>query len=255
MSGKIVAVCGGDGSGKSTVCANLASLLSEDNKIVFVFGTRTDYPSIQSYFNVCISEEHSLKKLYEDVSMNLSIDIKEYLVQYKNSNVFLLSAPDNAKALTFADKNLMPTKQQCKNIIISLQQLCDYLIIDCDTDINNSMSAWGLNYADTVLHIIKPTQQGLRFVNAYKDYYNEIWRGKVINIANANKNYIGLKEFEKAVDGGLKFDICLPYDEQVELSENTGVPAIENYHKLRLFGDNYRSCIFDIMDLISETEA
>ena len=47
MSGRIIAVSGGDGVGKSTVCANLASLLSEDDKLVIVFGTRTDYPSIQ----------------------------------------------------------------------------------------------------------------------------------------------------------------------------------------------------------------
>jgi MinD-like ATPase involved in chromosome partitioning or flagellar assembly len=253
VSGRIIAVSGGDGVGKSTVCANLASLLSEDDKLVIVFGTRTDYPSIQSYFNILVPEERSLKKLYEDVSMDLSIDIKDYLVQYKNSNVFILTVPDNTKALTLADENLMPTQQQCKNIILSLQQLCDYLIIDCDTNIRNAMSAWGQNYADIVLHIVKLTQQGLRFTNAYMDYYNEIWRGKVIHIANADKNYIGTKKFENAVDVGLHFDLSLPYDEQVELSENTGVPAIENYHKLKLFSENYRSCIFELMNLVSST--
>ena len=103
MSGRIIAVSGGDGVGKSTVCANLASLLSEDDKLVIVFGTRTDYPSIQSYFNILVPEERSLKKLYEDVSMDLSIDIKDYLVQYKNSNVFILTVPDNTKALTLAE--------------------------------------------------------------------------------------------------------------------------------------------------------
>ena len=45
------------------------------------------------------------------------------------------------------------------------------------------------------------------------------------------KNYIGISDFEKALDVPVKFDIELPYDEQVELSENTGVPIINEYHK------------------------
>lgn len=145
MSGKIIAVCGGDGSGKSTICANLASALA-DEKLVIVFGTRIDYPSIQSFFSMLIPEEKSIKKLYEHMSMDISMDIREYLVQYQKSNIFLLSLPDNAKVLTFADDSILPSEQQCKNIIISLQEICDYLIIDCDTNISNTMSAWGLNY-------------------------------------------------------------------------------------------------------------
>lgn len=249
MSGKIIAVCGGVNSGKSTICANLASVLSED-KLVIVFGVRTDYPSIQSFFDVLVPEERSIKKLYEDISMNMSFDIREYLVQYQKSNIFVLSAPDNTKALTFADENLLPSRQNCKNVIIALQQLCDYLIIDCDTNISNNISAWGLNYADIVINAVRPTQQGLRFVNAYKDYYREIWRGKVINVANADKNYIGIRDFEKIADGELRFDMCLPYDEQVELSENTGVPVIENYHKVKLFGANYKESFQKLIDLV-----
>ena len=49
MNGKIIAVCGGNGVGKSTICTNLATVLSED-KIVILFAPRTDYPSIQSFF-------------------------------------------------------------------------------------------------------------------------------------------------------------------------------------------------------------
>lgn len=251
MGGKIIAVCGGNGSGKSTICTNLAVALSAD-KIVIVFGTRTDYPSIQSFFNVLIPEEKSTKKLYEDISMNISVDIKEYLIQYGRSNIFILSVPDNTKALTFADESLLPSRQQCKNIIIGLQQLCDYLIIDCDTDISNNISAWGLNYADKIIHTVKPTQQGLRFINAYQSYYNEVWRGELITVANADKNYIGIKDFEKALNNVLRFDICLPYDEQVELSENTGVPVIEDYHRVKLFGTNYKESILQLVDLVTQ---
>ena len=88
MNGKIIAVCGGNSVGKSTICTNLATVLSED-KIVILFAPRTDYPSIQSLFDMNIAENKSLKKLYDDMSIEESVDIKEYLVQYKNSNIFI----------------------------------------------------------------------------------------------------------------------------------------------------------------------
>lgn len=251
MNGKIIAVCGGAGAGKTTVCVNLAAALGEDN-VVIVFGTRTDYPSLQSFFNVAVPDGKGVKKLYEDISMDLSVDIKDYLVQYQDSNIFMLTVPDSTKVLTFADTAIIPPQQQCKNILLSLRELCDYLIIDCDTDINNHMSAWGLNYADKIINVVKPTQQGLRFVNAYQQYYNEIWRGEVVYVVNGDKNYIGIKEFEKATDARIHFDAALPYDEQTELAENTGVPVFYDYHRVKMFQANYRARLLELADMITE---
>lgn len=249
MNGKIIAVCGGNGVGKSTICTNLATVLSED-KIVILFAPRTDYPSIQSFLDMNIAENKSLKKLYDDMSIEESVDIKEYLVQYKNSNIFILSAPDTTNVLTFADNKILPEQNKCINMLIALQRMCDYLIIDCDTNVTNHVSAWGLNYADMVINVMKPTQQGLRIANAYQGYFSEIWRGKVVNVVNADKNYIGISDFEKALDVPVKFDIELPYDEQVELSENTGVPIINEYHKVKLFGGNYKKAFMELVDII-----
>jgi len=253
MSGKIIAVCGSSGAGKSTVCTNLAMALSKDN-IVVVYGTRTDYPSIQSFFNTLIPDEKSIKKLYENISLDIPIDIKDYLVQYEDSNIFILSAPDDLRVLTLADEHLTPSERQCKNVLISLRNICDFLIIDCDTNISNPMSAWALNSAEYVINVIKPTQQGLRAFNAYHDYYKEIWRGKVINVANADKNYIGLKQFQDLTNGKIKFDVSLPYDEQAELAENEGVPMIENYRKSSFFGGNYKTEILSLVDMIKSDE-
>lgn len=251
MSGKIIAVCGANGAGKSTVCANLAVALGGNN-IVVVFGARTDYPSIQSFFNISVPEEKGLTKLYENISLDMPIEIKDYLVQYGNSNVFIFSASDNMNVLSLADGRLSPSQQQCSNILFMLQDICDYLIIDCDTNISNEMSAWGMNKADKVINVIKPTQQSIRVYEAYRSYFNDIWRGEVIHVANADRNYIGISQFEKILN--IKFAAELPYDEQVELAENTGVPAIETYHKTRLFGGNYRDALLELVSMI-KTEA
>lgn len=254
MAGKIIAVCGNAGSGKSTICASLAATFSEQNKIVIVYGTRIDYPSIQSFFNELVPEERSIKKLYEDISLNTNIQIKDYLVQYRNTNIFLLTLPDSADVLTLAESKILPDKQQCKNIILSLKNVCDYLLIDCDTDISNHVSAWGQNYADIIIHLTKPTQQGLRFKNAYQRYYEHIWRGQVINVVNADKNYIGIKDFTKALNKKLSFDVVISYDEQVELSENTGIPAIENYHRMKIFGSDFKSEFMELVKIIERSD-
>lgn len=254
MAGKIIAVCGNAGSGKSTICASLAATFSEQNKIVIVYGTRIDYPSIQSFFNELVPEERSIKKLYEDISLNISVHIKDYLVQYKNTNIFLLTLPDNADVLTLAESKILPDEQQCKNIILSLKNVCDYLLIDCDTDISNHVSAWGQNYADIIIHLTKPTQQGLRFENAYQRYFEHIWRGQVINVVNADKNYIGIKDFTKALNKKLSFDVVISYDEQVELSENTGIPVIENYHRMKIFGSNFKSEFMELVKIIERSD-
>lgn len=103
-----------------------------------------------------------------------------------------------------------------------------------------------------IINTVKPTQQGLRFLNAYQEYYKEIWRGQVINVVNADKNYIGIKEFEKAANGKFHFDISLPFDGQVELAENNGIPALENYYRTKLFGGNYRADFMELVGMIDE---
>lgn len=253
MNGRIIAVCGGTGVGKSTICTNLATVLAED-KIVIILAPRVDYPSIQSFFNVSVSEEKSLKKLYEDISIEADVEVKDYLVQYLNTNIFILSVPDTTNVLTFADNKLLPTQLQCNNMIIALQRICDYLIIDCDTDVSNHVSAWALNYADTVINIVRANQQGIRSANAYRDYFDKIWRGKIVNVLNADKNYIDISDIKKALNKTADFDVVLSYDEQVELAENTGVPAVTQYHRIKLFGGNYKTEFMELVDLVEDIE-
>ena len=35
-----------------------------------------------------------------------------------------------------------------------------------------------------------------------------------------------------------------------ELSENTGVPIINEYHKVKLFGGNYKKAFMELVDII-----
>lgn len=250
MEGKIISVFGAGGSGKSTVAVNLAAVLGA-KKIVIVFSPRLDYPSIQSFYNIDIPEKKSLQKLYEDISTDKTYDVRDTLVQYpKNKNIFMLGIPDNTTYLTLADAKILPDRSQCESILVALKSICDYLIVDCVPDITNRMSSWALNYADTMVHVIRPTQQGLRFVNSVYEYVNIAGPKRVINVANADKGYIGLAAFEEAAEHRVHFDIALPYDEQVECSESEGQPILENYTQSK-FGSHKNSYAGSFMKLVS----
>lgn len=60
--GKIITVCGGNGSGKTTVAANLAYILSQ-KYIVGVISTNTNYGDIQHLLGVTIDEAQGLYEL------------------------------------------------------------------------------------------------------------------------------------------------------------------------------------------------
>ena len=86
-------------------------------------------------------------------------------------------------------------------------------------------------------------------VEFQKNFYN-ILEEIHMKIGVMSDTHGSLTYFEKALDVPVKFDIELPYDEQVELSENTGVPIINEYHKVKLFGGNYKKAFMELVDII-----
>ena len=62
----------------------------------------------------------------------------------------------------------------------------------------------------------------------------------------AKYGYFPCKETKMKIINALR-DLT---DEQVELSENTGVPIINEYHKVKLFGGNYKKAFMELVDII-----
>ncbi|MBQ3124553.1 MAG: cobalamin biosynthesis protein CobQ, partial [Clostridia bacterium] len=60
--GKIITVCGGHGSGKTTVAANLGYILSQNN-LVGILSTNMVYGSIQHLFGTVIDDCHGLYEM------------------------------------------------------------------------------------------------------------------------------------------------------------------------------------------------
>ena len=227
---RIIAVYGANGSGKSTVVSNLAYELS-DKYLVGVISANMNYPSIQHFFGINIPEENSIKNICFSPNKEVEI-VKQFMQHPNNRNLFILTVPNNSDCLSIADEKTNRLKDD--DIVRDFWETLkvsdfDYIIVDCTNEVNNLVSTYSLFYANVILHTIKPTIQGLSFVKSYAEFINKMQNDtdivKLINIANADENYIGLAKFENLAE--IRFNIALPYDNIVRQAENEGVPVSE----------------------------
>lgn len=241
--GKIITVCGGNGSGKTTVAANLAYILSQ-KYIVGVVSTNTNYGAIQHIFGITIDETHGLYEL-----MMTKIDVgKTFTPCSSNENLFILSLSNNHDCLKLADEESSLDGLTAKNILAEMKDMFNFLIIDCDTDVNNPLSIYSIIYADKIINLIKPTVIGTAFFNAYKPLFSalEINEDKIMHIANNDNNYVGIKNIEKAAN--IKIAMTIPYCKEVEEAENKGIPVCRTDSRNNDFAGGMKSIAERIKD-------
>ena len=223
--GKIITVCGGHGSGKTTVAANLGYILSQNN-LVGILSTNMVYGSIQHLFGTVIDDCHGL---YE-MSLSKYDTAKTFVPCLNNKNLFLMSLANSHDCLMLADEENGINGERAKEILSELKEMFQYLIVDCEPEINNPLSVYSIIYADKIINLIKPTITGTAFFNSYRSLYSalEIPDNKIIHVANNDKNYVGIKNVEKTV--GLKMFLTIPHYKNVEQTENKGQLACFTKH-------------------------
>ena len=194
--GKIITVCGGHGSGKTTVAANLGYMLAQ-NSLVGILSTNMVCGIIQHLFGAVIED---CRGLYE-ISLSKYDNAKAFVPCPNNKNLFLMSLANNHDCLMLADDENGINGDRAKEMLSDMKEMFGYLIVDCEPEINNPLSVYSIIYADKIVNLIKPTITGTAFYNSYRTLYSalEIPPGKIIHIANNDKNYVGIKNVEKTV--------------------------------------------------------
>lgn len=178
------AVWGCPGSGKTTFAVNLASALAYRNCMVGLISSNLQYGDIQVFFGQIIFEDKGTFPALMDTVGN----IKEKFWKAGlpgTDNLFLLAVSNGYDGI-LADNT---TGEMVRQLFISCEMAFDYLVIDCDTDINNGISSIGLTVADKVLTLYKPSISANLWHNScgkFRDYLGiDVKNIHILNRLNA----------------------------------------------------------------------
>ena len=159
--GKIITVCGGHGSGKTTVAANLGYMLAQ-NSLVGILSTNMVCGIIQHLFGAVIED---CRGLYE-ISLSKYDNAKAFVPCPNNKNLFLMSLANNHDCLMLADEENGINGDRAKEMLSDMKEMFEYLIVDCEPEINNPLSVYSIIYADKIVNLIKLRLQAQPFITA-----------------------------------------------------------------------------------------
>lgn len=141
---KIIAVYGRSGSGKSTLAANLSYALAAKDNVVILVSANRDYGGIQAFFGETISTEQGILEALEDTAEQPQ---RMLTPCRQHGNLFLLGVPNDRKEPHLSGLN--PDK--IKRMFQLLQVCSDYIIVDCDGYLQDTMTVLSLVLADHIL--------------------------------------------------------------------------------------------------------
>ena len=242
--GKIITICGGSGSGKTTVAANLGYILSQ-KYVVGIISTNKMFGGIQHLFGTVIDGQHGIYELMMSPGADIT---KMFMPCSNNKNLFLMALSNGQDCLKLADEESNLNGEAAKNLILEMKEIFNILIVDCDPDINNPLSVYSMMFADKILNLIKPTVPGTAFYNSYKAIYTalQIPNDKFLHIANGDKNYVGIRNIEKTAN--VKVNMTIPFCREVEEAENKGIPICKTGGRINEFVGCMKSIADDIKD-------
>jgi len=135
----ICAIWGAPQSGKTTLAVNLAHAISGSGKSVLLIST-ADNSELSAVFGTNISDRQCLKAAIEGRE-----SIKH--TAHKISELLFILAPSSAAEAL--DENY--SGEQAKTLLTLAKAAYDVVLVDCQSQTSNTLSAWALSKADKIL--------------------------------------------------------------------------------------------------------
>lgn len=213
MNSKIVTVWGANGSGKTSIAANLGIALAARNFMVGIVSSKLYYGEMQGIFAKRVEDD---KGIYNAIANGCNT---KNMFENAASNLFFLSVPNGFDAMLLTALS----GETAKELIEDAAMRFDYIIIDGSEELNNPISSIGL----TMSHRIIVTHRA-----STKDC---LWQASMENtsgLLNLSDRMIHvLNGYDKTCDKmvymsniGVKFAFELPYVENGRILENSGKP-------------------------------
>ena len=201
MNAKIITVWGANGSGKTTVAANLAAALADRDLMVGIISSKLTYGELQSVFGKRIEQE---KGIYKAISNGCST--KNMFEATNSPNLFILSPPNVFDGLLLTAVSADTVKELIEDSTIRF----DYIIIDGCEELNNPISSIGLTMANRVIRVYKVCTKDCIWHKAMENLTDLLHiKGKTITVINGYDKTCDKMAFLNGLD--TKPDYELPF--------------------------------------------
>lgn len=215
MGNKIITVWGSNGSGKTSVAANLGLAISERNQMVGIISSKLYYGEMQSVFAKRVENE---KGIYNAIANGCNTkNMFENAVS--GSNLFFLSVPNGFDAILLT----AISGDTAKELIEDAAMRFDYIIIDGNEELNNPVSSIGLTMSNKIIVTHKATTGDCLWQTSMDNTM------QLLNLTD--KSIHVLNGYDKTCDKmaymnnvGIKLDFELPYIPNAKILMNSGKP-------------------------------
>lgn len=236
--GKIITIYGAPGTGKTTLAANIAGILAEQENVVCIVNADINCGSIQTFFGESVGLSESVFRALQDNTEQYN----RYFVQIeKKPNIYLLSAPNE----TYSVQTTQMPKEQIFPLMRKVSSIFDYVIVDATSDLLNGITLTGIAFSDFLLWCHKSTINCCLFQKSHTAVLSQLAQNNTFNIINEHDIGCTIQDFLRSSE--MSPDIILPDVADAAFLENQGRLIVDNRGKAQ---ERYRNNILKIIDEI-----
>lgn len=215
MSSKIITVWGSNGSGKTTIAANLGIAIAERNLMVGIISSKLYYGELQGIFAKRLEND---KGIYNAIANGCNTK-NMFESAITGSNLFFLSVPNGFDAMLLTAVSGDTAKELIEDAVMRF----DYIIIDGNEELNNPISSIGLTMSSKIVIAHRASTKDCIWQASMENTMQLLnLTDKAVHILNGYDKTCDKMTYMNNV--GVKFDFELPYIANGKILENSGKP-------------------------------
>lgn len=215
MSSKIITVWGSNGSGKTTIAANLGIAIAERNLMVGIISSKLYYGELQGIFAKRLEND---KGIYNAIANGCNTK-NMFESAITGSNLFFLSVPNGFDAMLLTAISGETAKELIEDAVMRF----DYIIIDGNEELNNPISSIGLTMSSKIVVAHRASTKDCIWQTSMENTMQLLnLTDKAIHVLNGYDKTCDKMSYMNNV--GVKFDFELPHISNGKILENSGKP-------------------------------
>ncbi|OYT42422.1 MAG: hypothetical protein B6U78_01290 [Candidatus Aenigmarchaeota archaeon ex4484_224] len=214
MARVILITSGKGGTGKTILTTNLALVLTELNKRVFVIDANLTTPHLSYFFGFSLTSSTLHDFLAERKDLN-------EVIHFHSSGIKIL--PGSLKTKDIIDVN----PDRLLDAVIKLLPLADYILLDGSAGIGRE-TIYAMNVADEIILVVNPelpsVVDGLKIIELAKSLDKKVI-GVVVNRVGARESELSLEKIQSLI--GERIIGIIPEDREVGRSVDFRIPLLK----------------------------